>query len=424
MKLVKSLIILSIAAALAGCGGDDSSNSNSGNNGDINTGGDGGGNQNGAFGITPWDLTKIKLELQKVAITDGKTADICGSGDNITVETSHFVASFHYDLPTNNIDNLKDATRMTEVALAELIEHTGLSLTEDLDISQKWTVCYDSSQTGQGTAYIDKFEFSPTSVDPNSSRFTSGYDLAKHELFHTFKMQLIDELAFLRMPRWFTESTAELFTGATFGNLTTTTLNDFVDTTKESPFNVQTWYDEQEFSSIHPQYTNPYSIYLESLAYLGAHGLTNEGIIQLIRDSKNSSNSNEDFSSFDKALSVLENSMTLPSSYTELRVPSTYKHQIGEWADATTYRQDFTPKAGYGEYIDLYIESLDGAYSNDGALVTSDQLHYEMRGVLANATYKVYANTGSASFGPITVVVANGKLGHLDFTDAPEFNMD
>lgn len=419
MEINKNLLVLSIVAGLAGCGGSSDDSSNVGKEGDTGSvdssivapdGDDtSGGNESVNFGIKAWSLDKIKAEMTKVEVVDGDSANLCEAGDNITVETEHFIATFGEKATSKNKDNLIAAARIGQVAFNELMTQTDFKM-DELDFSKKWTICYNDDMSSNGSAFNKSFEFSPKSVDPSNPGFEKGYWLAKHELVHVLTSELVDNFSFVIIPRWFNEGIAELLSGSEFGGLTQETIIDYVADTKVSPYTVNTYDQEQQLPE---NYRSNYKFYVESLAFLGAHGLTNEMLVQLIRDAAKAD--------FNSAFSSLENSLTLPTSLTQLKLPEVYEEAMLKWIEETT---SYHPLIGKPNTIllDVFVINEDGSFSYDEATVTADQSQYATRGVtFPNGTYNVYASGETLSYGPIKVTVTNGTLGQLDFTNAPEF---
>ncbi|PSW66046.1 hypothetical protein C0W88_06615 [Photobacterium leiognathi subsp. mandapamensis] len=418
MEINKNLLVLSIMAGLAGCGGSDDS-SNVGKEGDAGSvdssivapGGDdtSGGNESVNFGIKAWSLDKIKAEMTKVEVVDGNSANLCEAGDNITVETEHFIATFGEKATSKNKDNLIAAARLGQVAFNELMAQTDFKM-DDLDFSKKWTICYNDNMSGHGSGLDKRFDFSPKSVDPAHQYFERGYWLAKHELVHVFASEIVGYPSYSSIPRWFNEGIASILAGSDAGLLPPTVITDYVTDTNVSPYTVESWSEEQKFPE---KYRSNYKVYVESLAYLGAHGLTNEMLVQLLRDAAKAD--------FNSAFSTLENSLTLPTSLTQLKLVEVYEEAMLKWMEPTTSYQPLIGKPN-AVLLDLYVENEDGSFSYDETDVTADQSQYVTRGVtFPNGTYNVYASSETLFYGPIKVTAINGTLGKLDFTNAPIF---
>ncbi len=384
--------------------------------------------------IKAWPISEVADKVTKQVITQTSPQDLCGTDrTDLVIETADFRATFGEKSTRFNSQELEQAARLTQVALEELLAHTGLSKTNDLGIADttKWTICYNDNQSGNGTGFARKFEFSPKTLSPANAEFQDAYELAKHELFHVIQFALLnEEQIYHHLPYWFQEASAELFAGKNTSELSPLTLKNFVADTNQSPYSVTTWNNEQTIlknsggtlvdgSYQGGKYGNQsYQIYLASLEYLFAKGMDKAQLLQLTKESYSSTNVNS-FVNFDASIARLENDLNLPTTYPNLKnkIADYSTHIIEEWM-----KSDNHYSAAYFDDIEqpmkeLYLYSVDGKTEVAKAAINSAQDQYTFSGPLSDGKYQVYVGTvQDIIYGPLTHSVNNGELGDINFS--------
>ncbi len=382
--------------------------------------------------ITPWSVTDVASKMAAVSIinTYTDTNDLCETGSNHTVvETEDFAVTFGDEVSNYSVTELETTARIIQVALDELIEQTGLSKSDDLNISSsdKWTGCYNDSTTGDGEGKIRRFIFSPASIDSSSDDFENGYILAKHELFHVIQAALLNENEiYNHIPRWFQESSAELFAGRDASELNPLTITDFMADSGVTPYYITSCStdigytvcpsDSDTTSTIYE--SDMYNMYQVSLEYLISKGLTKDLLLQLIRDSYSDSSDGVSFPQFNSAMSTLETSLDLPVTFSDLR---------DNVSDYTTYiisgLMENAYSSSYADDIDDVVKDLIIMSSSEDDVevkgrVNDSQDTYTLASPLSDGTYKIYAITQETDevYGPVTQSVTSGALGPISFS--------
>jgi len=395
----KCIAALSVALTLVGCGSssdDNSANTSTGSDGNSGT------------------STELAGKMATVALQDTGTNSDC-SANSQTFETTDLVVAYGVDATRSNVEELKNAARLSQVALDELISKTGLDKSAaelDITANNKWTVCFDDNKTGNGSGGVRQLDFSPKNFSD------SGYILAKHELFHVFQSALLNnKTAFLHLPRWFQEGSAEYFSGRNVDSVSATTLTRFIDDANITPLSILTWNHEQSVNAT-------YDVYQKSLEYFISRGLTTAQILQLTRDSYRDGQDANVMPAFHTAMASLNFSSPLPVSYNNLRdnVADYRQHIITDWLTTDEYSASFTSVSSSINIGKLIFRNLSTNNEFSGSVNTNQTAYVYNKGILADGNYNVYAinTTDTAAYGPIQQSVTNGELGAIDFSGQPE----
>lgn len=399
----KSVLALTIAVVLVGCGTSDETKST--DTGNTNS------------GDKPTSNVGLSAEMAKVTLQDIGTISECGITSQ-AFSTADLNVAYDAGATQANIDDLKNAARLSQVALDELVSKSGLDKsTSELNITanNKWTVCFDDNKTGNGSGDVRKLVFSPKDFSDD------GYILAKHELFHVFQSALVNnEQAYMHLPFWFQEASAERFAGRNIDDVSATTLTRFVDVTNMTPLNILSWNNEQTVKTTHGNFDfGLYDIYQKSLEYFVSHGLTDTKIIELTRASYRNGQDAVLRPAFNDAMELVVFDTPLPATYNELRddVNLFKQHVITDWLANAEYSATFSSVAGDVQIGKLMFESINSDLEFSG-MVNSAQTSYAYnKGTLADGDYNIYAINvaDTAVYGPIQQTVTNGELGPIDF---------
>ncbi|WP_114765644.1 hypothetical protein [Vibrio rhodolitus] len=416
----KNLVALGVVLALSGCGSDDGGSNSSDNNG----GGNGGGvtNPPSTSLIQHWPLSKVRSEIANVATTTGTSMMLCDRNQEY-IETDHFMVGFADDSTRFDKNELIQSAKITQAGFNELIAHSKLNPSSDLNITSgsKWVACYNDAKKGTGTGYANLFVFSPSTLDVNHSDFADSYILAKHELFHVFQYEKLNDSAqFFEMPRWFMEGSAEFFAGRPLKN-TTHKMDDFISDTSLTPMGIETWQDEVDLmqdSAIHTAYFNDmYDMYQNNVLFYVNSGMSFE---QMFTVMENSIGYN-----FVNAMANLERELDIKTAYTDLKDDSTlYRNNVIAQLNA---------KEISGSYIDdvnldvdqvlLMRKGTEDAVAKGS--ISRDQSKYAFLPNVPDGEYDGYVVAPVSAdvdriYGSILVTVKDGKIGNLDFTGVQE----
>lgn len=402
----KRILALTIALALVGCGSssdDNSSGSTVPPGPDDNSG----------------TQTELEVKMKAVPLQDIGTATYCDNSSP-TFTTPDLNVAYHKDAGRTNIEDLKNAARLSQVALDELISKTGLdkSASEiNITSNNKWTVCFNDNKTGHGEGHVRKLDFSPKNFSGD------GYILAKHEFFHVIQSALVNnEAVYMHLPYWFQEASAEHFAGRNSDAVNSTLLNKFINETTITPLNILTWNKEQEIkTSTNGAYNSDlYKMYQKSLNYFISRGLTDTQIIKLTRDSYRNGQNSSSRPAFHEAMAALNLPSPLPVSFVDLRdnTADYQQHIITDWIGDDEYSANFATVRD-GVNIGKLIMMGTNTDVEHAAIVSLDQTSYTYtKGILPDGNYDIYAiNTAdTAVYGPIQQTVTNGELGSVDFS--------
>ncbi len=421
-----SLLTIGVALALTGCGGGGSASADS--DGDSYVGS----NESSAV-IASWSTSAVATKMDAVTYdyvdSSSSTTDICSNGSNYSmVTTQDFTVGFDSDATNYNSEDLIAAAQMMQVALNELRLRTGLT-DDDLsidtssdDTSDKWVGCYSDTQDGTGEASVRKFVFSPATLDSSSDDFTDSYRLAKHELFHVIQSELLNETeVYNSLPYWFQEASAEMFAGKSAKYATTFLLEGYANNTGMTPYGITSYAmaNNTEYMPTMYQY-DEYNMYLKSLEYLFARGMT---VDQLITLTKESYDKNESRSTFDSAMSSLESELNLPVAFSSLQSNTSdyIEYVLDNWAQdyeqINTYTDDIDDDA-----YEIIIADADLNVISKGQ-VSQGQSYYALANGIDDGSYSAYMTTeNDVTYGPVAVTVTDGVVGALDFSGAEQFN--
>lgn len=421
MNIIKvNIVALTLIGALSGCGGSDSGSKTHQFENDVSNGKT---KVSQPLSITPWSTAEVNQRMAQVDTTNqySETLDLCGVNNGQVIETKDLKVGFHKSNSSFNIDELKIAARLSQVALDEDINNSHLDRISDLgiDTSKKWIVCYQDSKTGNGSAlFPNGFEFSPKNLDTSSAEFASSYVLAKHELFHVIQYSLLppatDNLNhFNQYPRWFSEASAEFFAGKT-ALASTSILNNFIRDSGLTPYSINNYDDEKKVNTktSNTYANNMYRMYLTSFNYLIKKGLSLEHVIRLTESSKN-------IDAFNAEMAVIENELTLPTTYEKLK-DSTSIYQtniITNWLNASALHQPYTDDIR-ADALELFL--YDGSNNKWSATINAAQSQYTLSSTLPDGHYKAYVMVkGDKIYGPKSLTVSKGSLGAIDFSGVP-----
>lgn len=423
MSSIKSIVALTLSMMLIGCGDGDSEPNNKTDTNSGITNKPTPDNSPQLWSITPWKAEDVIAKMAKVDISNQytETLNLCGITNGHVIETKDLKVGFHKDNVTFNVNELKVAARMSQVALDEDISNTSLERVTDLNIdsSRKWIACYKDDKSLNGAAlFPNGFEFSPRTLDTNSADFMSSYTLAKHELFHVIQYALLPKPTsgdnqFSQYPRWFSEASAEFFAGKTELALPAELVNFLADL-QTTPFDINDWEEEMIINSeaINVYRNSMYRMYLTSFKYLIEKGLSFEHFVRLTTASSN-------IAAFDAEMAVIENELSLPTTYAKLKSsPSEYqKHIMVDWLKIDVI------SAYYSDNIADKVIGLFFTINNEikeRATINTLQNSYTMSPSIADGNYKVYAVTITDDiYGPVDVTVHSGMLDAIDFAGAP-----
>jgi hypothetical protein len=346
--------------------------------------------------------------------------ELCDGTGKAAIETKDFIVGFDSNNSRYELQELEKAARLTQVALDELVAHTGLHKERDFNISStdKWVACYKDNASGHGSAFDRRFEFSPKSVDTESKDFSDSYTLAKHELFHVIQNSLLPNPAsgsnqYTQYPRWFSEGSAEFFAGKT-QLISSATLDSFIVDTKTTPFSINNYDEEQEIEkTTSGRYKNDmYKMYLTSFNYLVKHGLSFEHIVRLTESSS-------EVAAFDQAMSVIENELSLPVSLRQLRDDTSayQEHIVKGWLTEGTTGNAYVDNIQDDAKLLFVVTKLDETTVVEGS-VSASQDSYTFDAPIPNGTHALYMETANRDiYGPQEITVTDGSLGSVDFSD-------
>jgi hypothetical protein len=390
--------------------------------------------------VTPWTLTMVESTMNSVTVIDGSNTitdcdffkdngDQGNTDSSITVETTDFIVAYDGDNINKNITDLKNAARLIQTGLDELIEHTGLSKADDLHITagHKWIGCFndDPNSKFKGSAFDRKFRFAPDagSLDPSNAGFTDSYELTKHELFHVIEKELLVDSVNQPIPKWFSEAAAELFAGKK-RHATSYLLENYTLDTRSTPMALYTYAQEIAMAdATDDKYKNSlYKMYFASLEYLMTQGLTTDRLIQLIRDSSMTDSLAAKGTGFDLAMAALEPSLSLPTTYENLRDNTTdyNTHIVEEWLTVGENKAAYTDDISDDVFAIFVMKSADDEEPIAMGHVNATQDRYVINGEIPNDTYIILAMSAQDKlYGPINKTITDGKLGDLDFSGAP-----
>lgn len=414
-----SLVALGLTLSLTGCGSDSESSSTSIK---PNPAQPPLSNNSNAF-VEPWVSSTVNEAIAKVRLSNLPDEDLCNTGSaRKVVETADFKVSFGTEVTNYNNSELEKSARMMQVALDELIFLTGLNKSSDLKITStdKWVGCYNDSKTGNGEGGIRKFTFSPKSLDITDNQVNDGYVLAKHEIFHTIQAALLNEsVLYHHIPRWFQESSAEIFAGKS-SNITGNFVQGFMADSSKTPFSVQTYTDENNTNSAtsNKYRSEMYKLYMSSLEYLIAKGLTKDRLLTLTKNSYSALGDGSSFAAFNSAMSTMENELSLPTTYSTLRTSTAdyNTHVINDWMDKIAYNESYIDDIAPDATNILVMTSDDKTPITTGN-INSVQDIYTLPKPISNGSYHIYIETSDDQiYGPLSKTVTNGKLGALNFS--------
>lgn len=419
MSSIKSIVALTLSMMLIGCGDGDSEPNNKTDTNSGITNKPTPDNSPQLWSITPWKAEDVIAKMAKVDISNQytETLNLCGVTNGHVIETKDLKVGFHKDNVTFNVNELKVAARMSQVALDEDISNTSLERVTNLNIdsSRKWIACYKDDKSLNGAAlFPNGFEFSPRTLDTNSADFMSSYALAKHELFHVIQYALLPKPAsgenqFTQYPRWFAEASAEFFAGKTELASPVMLVNFLMDV-QETPFRVNNWQEEQIIhGGTSNRYANSmYRMYFTSFKYLIEKGLLFEHLVRLTKASSN-------IAAFDAEMAVIENELSLPTTYAKLKSSTSEytKHIMLDWLKVNTISGIYSDDIA-DEVIGLFF-SINNEIK-ERAIVNTQKNLYTLSSSIADGSYKVYAVTiNDDIYGPVDVTVHNGTLKAIDF---------
>ncbi len=401
-QLVKLSLITSAMALLTACGGSESGNPSSPNtpqpipidkNGEL--------------------LSKASAyTVTSTATPQGKCTGRTQHGN--TFQSDHlFIESISAGITEQE---LVQAAQFAEVALAELLQQTGLNADSDLHLdTAPWTLCIKLPDNGHSGSAEHKLWEQQLDSDPSDI-----YRLAKHEMTHLAGFEFYGADSGSNVYKWFNEALAVMIAQPDY-KLPSRELDTYANDAGVSPLTIIDYNDE---NTLKANYENPYNVYVTTLAALSdKFNISYRDWFNVYVESQNS-----DFiTAFD---TLMSNKGASGITHSYLAILANWQSEVTDYVQ--TNMENTAQVMGDQDISFVYIEGNEYLHSGVSAYIgrsdtpaNSGDIYFH-GDTISDGVHAVYtdAEIGGKWYiiGPVNVEFSNGSVKgneYIDFTGAP-----